>query len=89
MWDVDGNEFVEYGMGMRAVTLGHGYDPVLDAVRAALVDGVSFTRPTELELAAAEDFLRGRARRGHGEVLQERLRRHQRRPAPGPRRDRP
>ena len=58
VWDVDGNEFVEYGMGMRAVTLGHGYEPVLEAVRAALVDGVSFTRPTELELAAAEDFLR-------------------------------
>ena len=58
VWDVDGNEFVEYGMGMRAVTLGHGYAPVLEAVRAALVDGVSFTRPTVLELAAAEDFLR-------------------------------
>ena len=58
VWDVDGNEFVEYGMGMRAVTLGHGYAPVLDAVRAALLDGVSFTRPTGLELDAAEDFLR-------------------------------
>ena len=57
MWDVDGNEFVEYGMGMRAVTLGHGYAPVLDAVRAVLADGVSFSRPTVLELAAAEDFL--------------------------------
>ena len=34
VWDVDGNEFVEYGMGLRAVTLGHGYVPVLDAVRA-------------------------------------------------------
>jgi len=58
VWDVDGNEFVEYGMGMRAVTLGHGYAPVLDAVRAALVDGVSFSRPAVLELEAAEDFLR-------------------------------
>ena len=57
VWDVDGNEFVEYGMGMRAVTLGHGYAPVLDAVRAAIADGVSFSRPTELEAAAAEDFL--------------------------------
>jgi glutamate-1-semialdehyde 2,1-aminomutase len=57
VWDVDGNEFVEYGMGMRAVTLGHGYAPVLDAIRATLDDGVSFTRPTVLELAAAEDFL--------------------------------
>jgi glutamate-1-semialdehyde 2,1-aminomutase len=57
VWDVDGNEFVEYGMGMRAVTLGHGYAPVVEAVRAAIGDGVSFTRPTTLELAAAEDFL--------------------------------
>ena len=55
--DVDGNEFVEYGMGMRAVTLGHGYAPVVDAVREAIGRGLSFTRPTELELAAAEDFL--------------------------------
>jgi glutamate-1-semialdehyde 2,1-aminomutase len=57
VWDLDGNEFVEYGMGLRAVTLGHGYQPVLDAVRAVLSDGLSFTRPTTHELAAAEDFL--------------------------------
>ncbi|MDT0353769.1 glutamate-1-semialdehyde 2,1-aminomutase [Pseudonocardia charpentierae] len=57
VWDVDGNEFVEYGMGMRSVTLGHGYEPVVEAVRAVLADGLSFSRPTELELAAAEDFL--------------------------------
>ena len=57
VWDVDDNEFVEYGMGMRGVTLGHGYAPVLEAVQAVLADGVSFSRPTVLELAAAEDFL--------------------------------
>ncbi len=57
VWDVDDNEFVEYGMGMRGVTLGHGYEPVLEAVQAVLADGVSFSRPTVLELAAAEDFL--------------------------------
>jgi glutamate-1-semialdehyde 2,1-aminomutase len=58
VWDVDDNEYVEYGMGLRAVTLGHGYRPVVDAVSAAIVNGVNFTRPTELELNAAEDFLR-------------------------------
>jgi glutamate-1-semialdehyde 2,1-aminomutase len=57
VWDVDGNEFVEYGMGMRSVTLGHAYEPVIEAVRAVLADGLSFTRPTEIELAAAEDFV--------------------------------
>lgn len=57
VWDVDGNSYVEYGMGLRSVTLGHGYQPVLDAVRAVLDHGLNFTRPTALELAAAEDFL--------------------------------
>ncbi|HEX4223419.1 MAG TPA: glutamate-1-semialdehyde 2,1-aminomutase [Pseudonocardiaceae bacterium] len=57
VWDVDGNCFVEYGMGLRSVTLGHAYPPVIEAVRRALADGNSFTRPTDLELAAAEDFL--------------------------------
>ncbi|MCD2192377.1 glutamate-1-semialdehyde 2,1-aminomutase [Actinomycetospora endophytica] len=57
VWDADGNEFVEYGMGLRAVTLGHAYAPVVDAVRDVLSRGVSFTRPSTLEVAAAEDFL--------------------------------
>ncbi|WP_280781421.1 glutamate-1-semialdehyde 2,1-aminomutase [Rhodococcus opacus] len=57
VWDVDGNSFVEYGMGLRSVTLGHGYAPVVDAVCAAISRGTNFSRPTELELHAAEDFL--------------------------------
>jgi glutamate-1-semialdehyde 2,1-aminomutase len=57
VWDVDGNEYVEYGMGLRAVTLGHAYEPVSAAVRAALAEGTNFSRPTVVELAAAEDFL--------------------------------
>ena len=57
VWDADGNRYVEYGMGLRAVTLGHGYAPVLAAVSQVIADGVSFSRPTELELLAAQDFL--------------------------------
>jgi glutamate-1-semialdehyde 2,1-aminomutase len=57
VWDVDGNEFVEYGMGLRSVTLGHGYRPVIDAAYSAMKDGMCFSRPTELEMRAAEDFL--------------------------------
>lgn len=57
VWDVDGNVYVEYGMGLRSVTLGHGYGPVVDAVTRTIVDGVNFSRPSALELAAAEDFL--------------------------------
>ena len=55
--DADDNWFVEYGSGMRAVTLGHAYEPVVAAVRDAIGRGVSFSRPSALELDAAEDFL--------------------------------
>lgn len=58
VWDVDGNRYVEYGMGLRSVTLGHGYRPVVEAVCSAIANGTNFTRPTELEVLAAEDFLR-------------------------------
>jgi glutamate-1-semialdehyde 2,1-aminomutase len=55
--DVDGNWFVEYGMGLRSVTLGHAYGPVVEAVTEAARSGVSFSRPSVWELRAAEEFL--------------------------------
>src|SRR5919109_5540755 len=45
VWDVDGNEYIEYGMGNRAVGLGHAFPPVLAAVRQVLENGCNFTRP--------------------------------------------
>ena len=55
--DVDGNSYVEYGMGLRSVTLGHGYQPVVAAAAAAAADGINFSRPSIWELRAAETFL--------------------------------
>jgi glutamate-1-semialdehyde 2,1-aminomutase len=57
VWDVDGNEFIEYGMGLRSVTLGHAYPPVVEAVRQSLALGTNFTRPAAIELECAERFL--------------------------------
>ncbi|MFO0912495.1 MAG: glutamate-1-semialdehyde 2,1-aminomutase [Pirellulales bacterium] len=57
VWDVDGNEFIEYGMGSRAVGLGHAYEPVLEAVRKSLDLGVNFSRPAAIEVECAEMFL--------------------------------
>jgi glutamate-1-semialdehyde 2,1-aminomutase len=54
VWDIDGNEFIEYGMGVRSVTLGHNYRPVVDAVVRHLDRGLNFVRPHRLELEAAE-----------------------------------
>src|SRR5438552_3680922 len=55
-YDVDGRAFLDWGMGMRTVILGHAYPPVLDAVRAQLLKGSNFTRPSLLELELAELF---------------------------------
>lgn len=57
VWDADDNEFIEYGMGLRAVGLGHTYPAVVEAVRASLDLGTNFTRPSVLELECAERFL--------------------------------
>lgn len=57
VWDVDGNEFIEFGAGLRSVTLGHAYAPVVAAARQQLELGVNFGRPAVLELETAEEFL--------------------------------
>jgi glutamate-1-semialdehyde 2,1-aminomutase len=56
-WDVDGNEFVEYGIGLRSVTLGHAYEPVTRAAAEAMQWGANFTRPHKIEVEAAEAVL--------------------------------
>jgi glutamate-1-semialdehyde 2,1-aminomutase len=57
VWDIDGNEFIEYGMGLRAVTLGHAFPQVVEAVRKSLDLGTNFNRPAAMELECAETFL--------------------------------
>lgn len=57
VWDADGNEFIEYGSGLRAVSLGHAYQPVIDAVARQLPLGSNFIRPAVNELECAEMLL--------------------------------
>lgn len=54
VWDVDGNEYIDWAMGLTSVSLGHGYEPVLEAVRAQLELGANFQRPAVIELEFAE-----------------------------------
>ncbi|WP_353476551.1 glutamate-1-semialdehyde 2,1-aminomutase (plasmid) [Salipiger sp. H15] len=57
VWDVDGNAYVEFGMGNRAIGLGHCFPRVTEAARRALDVGCNFTRPTPYEINCAETFL--------------------------------
>lgn len=57
VWDVDGNEFIEYGMGCRAVSLGHAFEPVVRAASDEMKRGANFTRPAKIELECSEELL--------------------------------
>jgi glutamate-1-semialdehyde 2,1-aminomutase len=57
VWDVDGNEYIEYGSGLRSVSLGHAHPQVLEAVRRQLDRGANFVRPSIVEVEAAQRFL--------------------------------
>lgn len=62
VWDADGNRFIEFSSGNRSVSLGHAYPAVIEAVSQRLADGVNFSRPHPIEVAAAErlcQWLRG------------------------------
>ncbi|MGA8223707.1 MAG: glutamate-1-semialdehyde 2,1-aminomutase [Candidatus Acidiferrales bacterium] len=56
-WDLDGNEFIEYGMGLRAVTLGHAFEPVVEAAHRQMQLGINFNRPAKIEVDLAEAML--------------------------------
>ena len=55
--DVDGNRYIEYGMGLRAVTLGYAEPRVTRAATEWLARGTGFSRPASIERTAAEAFL--------------------------------
>lgn len=57
VWDLDGNEYIEYGMGLRAVTLGHAFDPVVEAAYKQMQLGTNFNRPAKVEVDLAEVML--------------------------------
>lgn len=57
VWDVDGNEFIEYGMGSRAVTLGHAHPRVVTAAKEAMNNGTNFLRVAPIEIEYAEALI--------------------------------
>ena len=56
VFDLDGNEFIEYGAGLRSVGLGHAFAPVVEAATRQLLLGSNYVRPAVIELECAEKF---------------------------------
>ena len=62
VWDVDGNEYIDFNAGVGPISLGYGYEAVNAAIFAQLADGISFslTHPLEVEVAElVRDYVPG------------------------------
>lgn len=54
VWDVDGNEYIDYSMGLGPVILGHADPTVNAAVAAQMEEGVAFPLPHPLEIEVSQ-----------------------------------
>ena len=54
VWDVDGNEYVDYILGLASITLGYAYPAITEAVARQLERGSIFSLPHPLEVEVSE-----------------------------------
>lgn len=54
LYDVDGNQYIDYINSWGPMILGHAYEPVVEAIQKKAMDSTSFGAPTELEIEMAE-----------------------------------
>jgi len=54
VWDVDGNEYIDYLMGIGPLSLGYCYEAVDNAIKAQLNKGITFSLMHPLEVEVAE-----------------------------------
>ena len=53
-WDVDGNEYIDYGLGSASLLLGHSHPAVTEALQRALPNGSHYGAPVEAMLEWGE-----------------------------------
>lgn len=54
VWDVDGNEYIDYNMGIGPLILGYSYPKIDEAIIRQLQDGITFSLMHPLEVQVAE-----------------------------------
>lgn len=54
VWDMEGNRFLDFGMALRAVTVGYGYGRIAQAAIEQIHKGNNLTRASQIEIEAAE-----------------------------------
>ena len=58
MWDVEGKAFIDYVLSWGPMILGHNNPEVVDAVKAAVDNGLSFGAATEGEVRIAQEIVK-------------------------------
>jgi glutamate-1-semialdehyde 2,1-aminomutase len=58
VWDVDGNEYVDFHNGFGVMCVGHANPVIAGAVKAQMDSGTHFAAPTEGSIAVAEELRR-------------------------------
>ncbi|MCS6811241.1 MAG: glutamate-1-semialdehyde 2,1-aminomutase [Tepidimonas sp.] len=58
LWDAEGQRYIDYIGSWGPMILGHGHPEVVEAVQAAVRDGLSYGAPTEREIELAEAIIR-------------------------------
>lgn len=53
LWDVDGNEYIDYALGMGPIILGHADPEVNEAIRVSIANGQLYAGQHEEEVALA------------------------------------
>jgi len=56
VWDVDGNEYLDFHNGFSAMVQGHAHPAIVAAVEEQVAEGTHFGATTELTVAVAEDL---------------------------------
>ena len=56
VWDADGTKYIDYVGSWGPAIVGHAHPEVIEAVREAALDGLSFGAPTEGEIVIAEEI---------------------------------
>jgi len=57
VWDVDGNEYIDFRAGLGPNTLGYAYPEVVEAVQDQAADGFVFSYAHPLEVSVARDLI--------------------------------
>lgn len=57
LWDVDGNEYIDFINGLLSVSIGYADGAILEAVKQQIDNGVTFSLSHQLEIEVAEKLI--------------------------------